>query len=474
MLKYLANFLLAMRPAFSRQATFVWFVIVFVGFLLRSDTFGVSSIVRALSLMPESYTCLLHFFHSTAWTVEGLMTLWWGWLAAQKVAYQVGGRLVLVGDHTKAPKDGRKMPAVTTLHQDSETSGKPSFFRGHHWGCIAVVVQACDKFFATPLWASIQEGLAKLAVDEDAKQPKTTRIVQMAQQVACTMGRRAYLVLDAYFAVGPVFEMAAAQLCGDEPFIHILTRAKKNVVAYRPARPRKKPKRGRPKKYGKKLKLMKLFDSKAKAFEFQTAEAVVYQQREPIRYLVLDLLWKPTKGMLRFILVESSRGRMILISSDLKLDAITAVDLYSRRVTIETMFDTLKNTLGGMAYHFWSQYLSPASRRPRKKAHNEPCSSHPLRTRNTLDAIEKFVNVQLLILGMLQLIAKAYPEQVRRKARCWLRTVSTYTPSEFVTRTALSNIIRANLYGFGKDWIARLIRGKQKHPKTKGIRGMAA
>jgi hypothetical protein len=73
---------------------------------------------------------------------------------------------------------------------------------------------------------------------------------------------------------------------------------------------------------------MKLFDSKAKALEFQTAEAVVYQKREPIRYLVLDLLWKPTKAMLRFILVESSRGRMILISSDLKLEAITAVDLY--------------------------------------------------------------------------------------------------------------------------------------------------
>ena len=60
------NFLRAMRPAFSWQATFVWFVIVFVGFLLRSDTFGVSSIVRALSLMLESYTCLVHFFHSTA------------------------------------------------------------------------------------------------------------------------------------------------------------------------------------------------------------------------------------------------------------------------------------------------------------------------------------------------------------------------------------------------------------------------
>jgi len=54
MFKYLENFLRTMRPAFSRKATFVWFVIVFVGFLLRNDTFGVSSIVRALSLIPKA------------------------------------------------------------------------------------------------------------------------------------------------------------------------------------------------------------------------------------------------------------------------------------------------------------------------------------------------------------------------------------------------------------------------------------
>ncbi len=474
MLKYLENFLRAMRPAFSRQATFVWFVVIVVGFLLRTDTLGVSSIVRALSLPSPAYPCLLHFFHSTAWTVEGLMGLWWMWLADRKVAYPVGDRLVLVGDHTKTPKDGRKMPAVTTLHQDSETSGKPSFFRGHHWGCIALVVQAGDRFFATPLWASIQEGLAKLAVDQDAKQPKTTRIVQMAQQAAHAMGRRAYLVLDAYFAVGTVFQAADGWRCGDEPLVHILTRAKKNVVAYRPAPTPKKRKRGRRKKYGQRLKLMTLFDSQAKAHAFQTAEAVAYRQPEPFRYLVLDLLWKPTKGMLRFILVDSARGRMILISSDLELDPIAAVELYGRRVTIETMFDTLKNTLGGMAYHFWSHYLRPASRRPRKKARHQVCSSNLPQTRNTLAAIEKFVNVQLLVLGMLQLIAKAHPAQVRRKAHCWLRTVSSCTPSEFVTRTALANIIRNNLYGFAKDWITQLIRRTQKHPRNKGIHNKAA
>ncbi len=463
-----------MESAFSRKATYGWFVIVFVGFLLRSDTFGVSSIVRALMLTPESYTCLLHFFHSTAWTVEGLMATWWEWLAARDVAYRLGGRLVLVGDHTKTPKDGRKMPAVTTLHQDSETSAKPSFFRGHHWGCIGMLVQARDKFFAIGLWANIQEGLRGIANTDEAKQPKTIRIVHMAQRAARVMGEQAYLVLDAYFAVGPVFQAAAEACQSDDLLVHVLTRAKKNVVAYLPAPVPKKRKKGRPRKYGKKLKLMKLFDSKVKAYKFQTAEAAVYKRRERVRYLTLDLLWKPTKGVLRFILVESSRGRMVLISSDLTLDPIAAIELYCRRVTIETMFDTLKNTLGAMGYHFWSQHLDPASRRPKKNDKTRRRSEAMDKTRNTLVAIEKFVNVQLLVLGTLQLIAKKYPAQVKAKANCWLRTVSANTPSEFVTRIALSKIIASKLYGFGKDWITQIIRQKQNCPPGKGVYRNAA
>jgi hypothetical protein len=173
--------------------------------------------------------------------------------------------------------------------------------------------------------------------------------------------------------------------------------------------------------------------------------------------------------MLRFILVETSRGRIILMTSDLNLDPVTAIQIYCRRVTIETMFDTLKNTLSAMAYHFWSQYLHPASRRPKRKKDQKQNSLNPMQTQNTLAAIEKFVNVQLLVLGMLQLIAKQFPVEVKAKANCWLRTVSTSTPSEFVTRTALSNILKNNLYGFGKDWITQLIRQKQISRKNEAV-----
>ena len=236
----------------------------------------------------------------------------------------------------------------------------------------------------------------------------------------------------------------------------------KNVVAYCQPKQPKKNKRGRKRKYGKKLKLMSLFDSNSKTFVFQTGRACIYKRTETIRYLCLDLLWKPTKGVVRFVLVESSRGSIIIMTSDLNLDPIKAVELYCRRVTIETMFDTLKNTLGGLAYHFWSQYLSPASRKPKKNEDNKQSSVNPKSTENTFCAIEKFVNVQLLVLGMLQLIAASHPDDVKDKAKCWLRTYSSNIPSEFVSKMALTNVIKANLCGYAKDLITTLIKKKQK------------
>jgi len=160
--------------------------------------------------------------------------------------------------------------------------------------------------------------------------------------------------------------------------------------------------------------------------------------------------------MLRFILIETSHGRIILMTSDLNLDPVTAIQLYCRRVTIETMFDTLKNNLGAMAYHFWSHYLSRASRRPKKQKDQEQNSTNPMRTNNTLAAIEKFVNVQLLVLGMLQLIAKQFPTEVKTKVlaensfiQCPLGICNTncsgqYTQKQFIRfRQRLDNTINS-------------------------------
>ena len=82
-------------------------------------------------------------------------------------------------------------------------------------------------------------------------------------------------------------------------------------------------------------------------------------------------------------------------------------------------------------------------------------------TRNTFVAIEKFVNIKLLVIGLLQVTALDRPDQVKAKANCWLRTVTSKIPSEFVTRIALAKIIKNNLRSLGSNWIMQLIRGKQ-------------
>jgi hypothetical protein len=73
------------------------------------------------------------------------------------------------------------------------------------------------------------------------------------------------------------------------------------------------------------------------------------------------------------------------------------------------------------------------------------------------------------VVGILQLLAKSYPEQVKAKAQCWLRTVTSNTPSEFVTQTAMAKTIKNNLYGLGKDWITQLIRENQIEHKNRGL-----
>ena len=113
------NAILLLRPAFSRLRTFMWFVTAVAGLTVRVELLGVTSIVRALNLRPRLYTKLLDHFHSSGVKLERLSALW-----AQVVLQlfpgivRVNNRLVLVGDGIKAPKRGKKMPAVKLLHRN--------------------------------------------------------------------------------------------------------------------------------------------------------------------------------------------------------------------------------------------------------------------------------------------------------------------------------------------------------------------
>lgn len=443
MTTYIHAFLLHMKDAFKHKHTYQWFVIAFAGFIARLDFFGVSSIIRILKLPARCYPLILNFFRSNAWSSCSLFIAWLQWVISEQIITVINQRIVLIADHTKVPKDGRRIPALTALHQDSESAGKPAFFRGHEWGCLAMLTGSGSKTFATPVDAEIHN---------DSKEgSRIERIISMAIRSLDRQERDAYLVLDAYFSVGSTFLHAKA--AGQR--LHILTRAKKNITAYIPPEPLAERRVGRPRIYGPKLTLMNLFHEWESQFLHDTM--TVYGKRESVRYLVLDLKWKPIADMLRFFLLETPRGKIILMSSDLNMSVHTAIELYCHRSKIETLFDTVKNIFGGMKYHFWSKSIVPSSRRPQKGKQTIPKSTCPERYQNTQKAIEKFVALQLVVVGFLQILALKYPQQVLKKSLCWLRTSTCEIPSEFVTKMALSNLIFDNLSGLGDDLITHLI-----------------
>jgi hypothetical protein len=75
------------------------------------------------------------------------------------VSAAVNGRLVLVGDGIKAPKRGKKMPAVKLLHQQSESNTKPEYIMGHSMQAVGLLVHVAKSVFSVPLAVRIHEGL---------------------------------------------------------------------------------------------------------------------------------------------------------------------------------------------------------------------------------------------------------------------------------------------------------------------------
>jgi len=463
MIQFFQECLFYFRGCFSRTATFQWFIVVMTGFVSRSDHFGVSSIIRGLLLTPKCYERLLHFFHSKAWDIDTLLNKWWHLVVKSGTPVQVNDKLILLADHTKVSKEGRKMPGVSSLRQDSETSSKPSFFRGHFWGTISILTGKTGTHFSTPLWSSIHQKL-RLQGYTDPEETSTERIANMAKTITDVIKKDAYLLLDSFFVSGYVFGIAGTSK-NDNPGITVITPAKSNTVGYELIARKKRPqkRRGAPKKYGKPIKVATKFNRYARRFTNGSAE--VYGRREVIRYYSQVLYWKPVKGNLLFVWAETSRGKIVLICSDVDESPINVVELYCKRAKIETMFSTLKNIFGGHQYHFWSMYQESQSRQP-KKNNKDVKTSDIEKTMETFEAIHRFFNLQSIVIGLMQMLSVKFPETVVSESHLWLRTPSNNEPSEMLAKTAMKNIISRYSIKLSKMHMIQIIRAKQNYGES--------
>ena len=435
------------KSEFSRQQAWLLFCAIILSFLAATEMGGVTSMCRYWLSDERGYHRLLHFFRAGSYHPERLRASWHRWVLSHAPLVEVAGRSVVLGDHTHVVKDGGRMPGVVSLRETSETQSKPDYFRGQCWGAVGLLVGSLSACFCLPLSLQIHQGFRHLG-EEDANDPALklgTRVVQMALSFALGNGRPVWLVLDAFFATASVFRLARSvwSVALQQPLVQVITRAKKNYVAYFPAPPKPSGRRGRQRQYGMKLVLWEAFDH---ADFFHDVTLCIYGKEEPVRLMSHTLWWKPLGQPLQFVWAVTSRGPILLMCSDLALDAETILTLYCRRTRIETLFNALKNTMGAFRFHFWSRYLPRHSRRPTANRHlKAPQPQHLPTVVACWQAMETFVLCACIATGLLQLFSLQYHQGLWKQQVLYLRTRSRELPSENTVRQILAPLLARQL-----------------------------
>ncbi|WP_244445088.1 hypothetical protein [Oceanobacillus jeddahense] len=237
MLKYIDSILRTFRPCFSREATFRWFVIIILGLIPRPDRLGVTtSVMRALSLPVRCYKKCHQFFRFEAWSLKSLRQTWLRIVKNKAPLIRYNGKVVLVGDGVKQAKEARRMPAVKKLHQESENNSKALYIFGDLFGAVGILMGTPQKGFCLPLFINLQDGIKTIFGWNKQKNPSRLEsyVVQMIEQgfnTARVFGN-ALLLLDRYFLSVPALKRLNQLQKSENPQMHLVTKAKKNAVAY--------------------------------------------------------------------------------------------------------------------------------------------------------------------------------------------------------------------------------------------------
>ena len=437
MLKLIDGILQQFRICFNREETFGLSIVIMVGMLLRTEMRGITTIIGSLGLEPGCYEAMLHFFRSRVYDLERMKSTWQKIVLKHSKPVMMDDYMMLVGDHIKVSKEARHMPGVKKLHQDSENAGKAEYIFGRRHGMLGILAEG-KPHQCIPLDIEMQDGIDEitcLGKETQATQApldglkeennSIMKMIRMAGRFVNSNALKVIVLLDAYFASGEVFAAVDNMNCelGDRQ-VTLITRAKYNTVAYEEPQVVSKRGRGRPRKYGKKVTFKQVFKEMMNSFE--TATLKLYGQEETVRYLCMDLIWRPLGRKLRFVLVKTGEKCMILMCSDLGMHPEKVIIAYGYRFKIEVSFKMLKHVIGGFCYHLWTVAMPKLSRFKTSVDLSKVAGTREReRIVSTMRAVEVFSFISCAAMGILTIISLQFPNLVWSRFSVSVKNVST-------------------------------------------------
>jgi hypothetical protein len=326
-------------------------------------------------------------------------------------------------------KEGRKMPGVKGLHQESSDVSKPEWIRGHYFSALGILLGSGAALFAVPIVFKLHDGIAGVESESRA----LTVVDRMAALCVEHLRPGSYALLDAYYASAKVLQPLRAQ------GLHLISRVRSSTVAHAAFTPLPGQRgRGRPRKWGSAIALASLFEPVSAC---RKAVVWLYAQPTTVYYQCFELFWDSPDAAVLFVLTQLPNGkRMILLSSDVKLSAEQVIETYGKRFKIEVCFRTFVLLLGGFAYQFWLKLMDKTTQFPPNLSLADYDSAAQHHIGKKVEAFERFINLNAIVLGVLQVLALELPQSVWHTFPRWFRTLPEHGyPTEQIVRLTLQH-----------------------------------
>ena len=405
MLNNLWPVLLQFRHIFIHHTSFLWFCTIVIGLAGGCDDIGgITSIARNLQMTERGYWGILRFFSTHANKLSTIQDVWLSLTMRHfDTVVKIAGRTLVTTDSTKTSKQGRKMPAIIGLKDTSNDC----WMRGHQFEQLCLLVQGAKKLFPVPLVATLLTGIN----DEKSLAERCTEfLLRFPELHGCL------LVGDAWYSKSKIIIELARR-----GSIAMVSRLAHNAVGHEiyipnPFVPAKK---GRKRKYGKKIKLSELFERPMESWTLHDNNG----NPMVVQGWCYDLLWKPLKMMVRFVGIEHpDKGRMILISSDVTMKPTDIAQAYVYRFWIEVSFHIAKSLIGSFTYRFWLKSMDRLGSFPEEIRLSELPVNIAQSIVEKIRSIELFVCCACIAQGLLVYLSIHHADMVAAKARFWMRT----------------------------------------------------
>ena len=317
----LSHILTEFGPLFNRQ-NFALFCTFILGLITHRRQATLTEIYQAVG--PKSgYGSLVKFLSRGKWDADAV---------AKRLIQLLQGRFdnwIYVYDETQAIKTGTKQFGLHFFRNhryQKRNTNQSKFHFGHQFGALGLLCSTVTQTLLFPVWV-------KLICPKTDRDNSLSVLKQICSQIAPGL-----ILFDRGFNRRKVFTGLV------ELGHHILCRAKSNAVFYRLPPVGKRLKRGRPKKYGKRIELRRL---RYKPFDIDN-------KRYAIASVVVQTKMCPTKVHLVVMRTPQQKTKAFryfcVFTTDLTLDVCQIVQYYRQRWLIETAFRDVKQNFGFDTY----------------------------------------------------------------------------------------------------------------------------